>query len=350
DRSVEGRYTAVRIFGPERHEAADETVSGGGLRALWTQQQELNFRQSGPGAPAGAVGWCGRRWQVADPEKRRLANQLPEATLVPSYRAFDFLPVFVTTRFPTLFVKWSDTEWRPIAGVRFDYRNGVVEAPYAIHRGGAEQSPGGGPPDDPAPGGAYEPPSDARLVFAYLAEPFSVRRPTAGFTGTAHSAAGIAVEMQRYDEALAVGWEYGRPAATEHRLAQFGELAERLLQVHKDVVYTGGCTILGIDYEFLRLNRRVNFAAVDGDGAPRATGWVSIGAILTDVVYDYTERLTTLQFSSDHAEFTQSNPEKLKRQLKIRAMRQFQRNGHAITADGGELSVRNWSQFVYGEA
>ncbi|MGL5095012.1 MAG: hypothetical protein ACRDD1_05465, partial [Planctomycetia bacterium] len=66
DRSVEGRYTAVRIFGPERHEAADETVSGGGLRALWTLQQELNFRQSGPGAPGGAVGWCGRRWQVAD--------------------------------------------------------------------------------------------------------------------------------------------------------------------------------------------------------------------------------------------------------------------------------------------
>lgn len=60
--------------------------------------------------------------------------------------------------------------------------------------------------------------------------------------------------------------------------------------------------------------------AKDAHGDPLETGWENANAILTDVEYDYTERLTTLQFSSDEMEFLQMDPEELKRQLKIKAV------------------------------
>ena len=132
------------------------------------------------------------------------------------------------------------------------------------------------------------------------------------------------VEQRIYDEMLAVGYEQGTPVVLATRTAQYEKLAQALLDARKDIVWTGGCTIAGIDYDFLRLQKRINFAAVDADGDSLTTGWESINAILTDVEYDYEEKLTTLTFSSDIMDFTESQMEDLKRKLKIRATRIIQ--------------------------
>jgi hypothetical protein len=68
------------------------------------------------------------------------------------------------------------------------------------------------------------------------------------------------------------------------------------------------------------LNRRVNIDAIDANGGNVATGWESIGAIVTSVELDIENKLTTLQFSTDQAELIGIDIESQKRALKIRAL------------------------------
>src|SRR5690606_6792555 len=80
-RSVEGRATAVRIFGPKGTTTAQATQSGGGLVKQWTAGEEFTLTNAGPALVDAHVG---ARWQIADPTKRHTAKLLPEPVAVPS--------------------------------------------------------------------------------------------------------------------------------------------------------------------------------------------------------------------------------------------------------------------------
>jgi len=300
-RSIEERYTAVRFYGPET------TV----LNVFSTQDGSLT--PVDPPTVLETVGtveiksWS--TWQITDPQVRRGAKLLPEETYVPVGSYW-----FVPSRSPTLQISYDNGfTWATVQGVRFDFQNGIATVGAAHNYVYV---------DPPINGRHFFVPNAVRLYWASYAEPLSVRSPPTGFSGTAYTIANLQTELRQYDEMLAVGYEHGIPVTTATRLAQFEKLAEIMQIQRRDIVYTGGCTLDGIRYEFQRLNKAVNFAAVDGDGSPVSTGWENIGAILTDVEYDYDQGLTTLQFSSDQLELVGMNVEFLKARLKIRALEQ----------------------------
>ncbi|MFO0949341.1 MAG: hypothetical protein U1D30_26085 [Planctomycetota bacterium] len=83
-RSLEGRYSAVKIYGPEKTAAADVHVLGGGLDKLWNPAFESGFGVSGPaGSPTYAD--VARVWQISHPDRRHMANILPAPLSVENY-------------------------------------------------------------------------------------------------------------------------------------------------------------------------------------------------------------------------------------------------------------------------
>lgn len=307
DRSLEGRYAAVKIFGPERTQAGDVNVAGGTLARLWNTVFDGGFEVSGPSGSPSYVD-VSRKWQIVDPAKRHLASLLPAAVTVTGFRTDEEATTTVYTRVPLLLASWDGgSSWESVGPITLDRGAGIIQTPIHVYK------------YDPATL-RYELPDNVRLVFAYYTPGLSVRYPASGFSGSAHAVAGVQAEMRRYDESLAVGYERYLIADQTERLAQFQKLAQSIQEASRDIVYTGGCVLLGMQYEFLRLDRRVNFAAVDGAGNDLTTGWEGIDAILTDVEYDFGAGVTTLAFSSDHLEFAQADPEELKRLLKLSAL------------------------------
>lgn len=308
-RSLERRASAVSIYGPPQLVNDVASVSAGGLTPLWTELEGVAFATGGPLAEG--IGQAARAWRVADPLKRQLGRVLPQPVAVPTGQvmlAGQPLTFYVTRR-PTLVVTFdSGSTWWPVAEVILDTNSGTVFAPMPLYRFNPDTS-------------VYEAPDDVRFYFSHYAAAMVARFPTTGFAGTAFSIGGLTHEMKIHDESLAVGYENFQAVTTTERLAQFSLLAEGIHRAHADIAHTGGCSIDGLDYEFLRLGRRVNIAAVDGQGLPLSTGWESINAIVTDVEYDFAARLTTLTFSGDHLEYLQSSPDRLKRSLKIEAVR-----------------------------
>lgn len=307
-RSMEDRATAVKIYGPEKTQSGDVDVSAGTLTKQWNPAYEGGFASTGPG---GSPLWAdvSRRWQIADPAKRHLANLLPIAVTVDKFKASENATTILYLRTPALLATWDagDT-WEAIHNITVDKNQGIVTTPYHVYKY-----------DESAPN-KYQLPDNVRFVFAYYVPGLSVRYPASGYSGTAYTVAGAEIEMRRYDESLAAGFERYLIADQAERSAEFTKLAQSIHEAHRDIIYTGGCTLEGLVWDFARLNKRVNFAAVGSDGAPLATGWEAIDAILTDVEYDFTDRLTTLTFSSDHMEYTQVDPEELKRLLKLSAL------------------------------
>lgn len=320
EQSTQDRWTAVKIFGPERTFAAVAQVSDGMLTPQWTVVEGILLHVGGPDAVGPHVGTT---WQIAEPAKRHLAKLLPFEVLVPTSALSVFSGSvsmglsYARTKRPALIATWDGGDnWVPIAAIRLDLNQGIVTAPYTVARQNTD--------------GSWSLPDDVRFYFAYYGEPLSARFPQEGFAGSAFEWAGIETEMQLYDESLAVGYEYGTPVTTEQRIAEFEKLAQSIHQAYADIIYAGGCTIDGLDYDFLHLNRRVDFTAVDADGQPIVTGWEDVQAILTDVEYDFSEQMTTLQFSSDRLEYLQTDPELLKQQLKIRPYRTLRRTQYVI--------------------
>lgn len=318
-RSLDGRYTAIEILGPNQLTYALASVSGVGLTELWTANDEVQFLATGPGTPG--TDDVARRWQIADTTKRQLGRLLPQQIAVQMTELIGGGLAYKFTRQPTLEASFdSGMSWRPINGFTMDVNRGIIVAPYHVFEQDGT--------------GTYILPDDVRFQFSYLSTPLTARYPTSGFAGTAYTAVGIQLTFQRYDESLATGYEEHRLVTLATRLAQFQKLAQNLHQVYSDVIHAGGCVIEGLDYEFVRLDRRVNFTAVDQNGNNILTGWEAIDAILTDVEYDFSEKVTTLTFSSDLLEFGQANIEMLKEQLKIRAFDQRRFPGFILTYSG----------------
>jgi len=327
-RSMEGRATAVKIYGPEKTETGDVSTSSG-LTKLWNAAYDAGFETGGPG---GSPLWedVSRKWQITDTTKQHMANILPDNYTITGYKSGvdqatgDNVTTTLVTRRTVFVATWDGgISWEPIEGAEFNKSTGEITTPYHVYK------------YDPEEGNPYVLPDSVRLVYAYYIPGLSVRYPSSSYSGTAYTVAGAEIEKRIYDESLAVGFERFLIADQAERTAQFEKLAQSVQESLRDIIYTGGCSLRGMCYEFLRLNRRINFAAIDGDGAELVTGWEEIGAILTDVEYDFENMLTTLQFSSDHTEFTQGDPEELRELLKLNAMAEERPNFVVITLDYG---------------
>ena len=339
-RSIEQRYTAVEILGPLRHNhglASLLSPAQGGpseqtarLTGLWEAADESYVLANGPdieGRPHVSA-----RWQIDDADKRTMSRLLPTQIAVPyTELGFGAALAFKRTRQPSLLVTYdAGATFETVGGIELDIANGIVRAPRTIVR---------------KIGGEWRGPDNVLFHFAWYGSVLTARAPASGYEGSAFDTLGIRNTLRRYDESLVIGWDKNDLFVTEQeRVEEFRKLAENILDAHKDIVHTGGGVLEGIDYDFLRLDRRVDFTAVDGAGNPLVTGWEDVAAILTDVEYDYADRVTTLTFSSDHLEFTQTDPDSLRELLKIQALSTETR--FRITHSFGELVFSRSSVFI----
>lgn len=339
-RILDKRFTAFSVFGPQAitttvayvndNAGTSSSDESGGLDELWSSGEAINFSIYGPGGIG--TGDAGRKWQITDSTKRNLARIIPGGMFVDDsqYNLGGTSYMQRQINGPTLQVTYDDgVTWWTATGLKWDQKTGIVETPFAM----CQYDPAG------SPSNPYKLPTNARLFYGYFGAPLEVRAPSSGFEGSAYTVAGMAVEKKEYDDMLSVGYEKGTPVTTEARLAQYAKLAQAKLDVYKDIIYTGGCTISGIDLDFHMLQKRICFAGVDGSGGTITTGWESINAILTDVEYDFDGiGLTTLTFSSDAAQYLQQSTDALRQQLKIRALQLISMLESNLDAAGGNIS------------
>lgn len=336
DRNLDKRFTSVQIYGKPEVANGDVTVGASTL----TQTTEI----SGPN-----LGFA-RRWTVADSAKRHLAKILAnpgvEVTVGGAFlgnsAVVEYKAIFHQ---PVLLAKWPDSGvWKIVPDFLLRINEGVVETPYHISRANASYSSG--------PVAGREPPSDVRFVFGYYDTPLTVSYPPSGFTGTAASSPyNVQVQQRLYNEILNTGYAIWDSVTATSRKGAFSKLASALHGAYSDVIYSGGAVIHGIDYEFLGLNRRINITSLDKDGGTLTTGWEAANAILTEVEYDYGMNgvgATTLTFSGDMQEFTQTDPEQLRKLLKVRARERYEIIQHFILGapEGGNLTMGFYEQAI----
>ena len=313
-RSLEGRYTAIRFYGPTTSTLTQLYLSNGGL----TDISDSGFLQSNP--PTCCNVPIMNRWQITDPVLRSVANRLPSAVTV---QVGDY--AMGVTDQPVLMGYWpNDTEigkkgWRVIPGWYWESKvDGIIALiPGTNVAARYNPNPSSGQP-------AYENPTDIQLIYGLASTPLQVRVPETGYEGTAYTLANVFNEFAQYDEMLAAYYERYTAVTTATRLAKYAKLGRYMLDQKKDILYSGGVTLDGIRWDWLWLDRRLNIAAVDADGDGVATGWESINAIVTDVEYDFEEQTTTVTFNSDQAEILGLDFESMKKQLQIRALAQRQ--------------------------
>jgi hypothetical protein len=302
-RSMEDRFTAVKFYGPastvvEVFNTADGTL---GTYGSPTTLEVINDITPNNAYSA---------WQIVDPDKRRGARLLPLAQYAPVGSYF-----YALTRAPTLQYSFDGgNTFNTQQGPTLDFQNGIAgigDTFIYIYI------------DPPPLNGSNQRfflPNAMRLVWAPFVDPLTVRYPTSGFSGTAYTVCNEQGALRLYDEMLAIGYEYGTPVSSVARLNQYSTLAQAMQLQRRDLIYTGGLVLDGIDYEYAFLNRRINIAGKDADGNALTTGWESIGAALTDVEYDYSNSTTTLLLSSDQLELIGFSPEFLKSRLQIRPL------------------------------
>ena len=304
-RSLEGRYPAVKFFGPEARVTEYFSTTDGTLQAIGTPTV-LQEYDDATGHHAVTVY---PSFQIVDPDKRRGSKLLPASIIV---RDSDYH--WVGTMSPMFEISFDNGDtWMAVESIWLDFQNGTANCPFGtwIYFWSDQYL---------VPGSTQQfwIPTDYRLIWAYYIDPITVRYPTSGYSGTSYTVAGQTSEFWLYDEMLAVGYNrVGLPVTTASRVAQFEALAQNIHASRKDITYTGGCQIHGIRYQFCRLDRLINLAAVDEDGGTITTGWEAISAVLTDVEYDFAEQITTLTFSAEALQIWGDNIDLLKERLRI---------------------------------
>lgn len=306
-RSLEGRYPAVKIYGPETTTVEIFSTLDGTLAAISAPFTIETYVDAGG---TGTVDLY-NLYQIVDPDKRRGAKLLPAYTNVREDAFF-----WVTTRSPTFEISFDlGNTWQGVESCIFDFKNGTVyfgDGLYAYWW--QEDSPPGSTQN-------FWAPNAVRLIWAPYTDPLTVRSPASGYSGTSNTVAGQTSEFHLYDEMLAVGYNrLGIPVTTASRLAQYQKLADALLAAKKDIVHAGGCRLEGLQYDFCRLQRSVNLAAVDADGVTVTTGWEAIKAVVSDVEYNFADQETTLTFSQEALNVWGDNVDSLKSRLKINGL------------------------------
>lgn len=326
-RTFEGRYTAVKVYGPEAtltetHATGDMRCYDGGPESLcngytgWDagnyqleplRRSRVKLEDYSDASGQHSV-WAYREWQIVDPTKRKGALRLNIQYLA-GMGDYNFVPTFA----PTLECSFDGGfTWMAVGGINVDNTNGICSTANYMYFWSSHSPPGSTQ--------NYFVPTNWRFTYAHYIEPLWVRWPGSGFQGSAYDVGNIMTERKIYDEMLAVGYEWGVPVTTASRVAQFLQLCATLHDQSNDVVYTGGAVLEGIEYDYLRLGKKVNFAATDADGNALTTGWENVNALLTDVEYDWSNDTTSLSFSSNWMELIGWDVETLKSHLKIRAL------------------------------
>jgi hypothetical protein len=305
-RSLEGRYPAIKFYGPEVCGPA-ETFS--------TLDSTLNII-SAPTVLETATDASGTfdveaytKFQIDDVDKRRGGRKFPTMAHV---RENDYF--MVGTYSPIFMISFdSGSTWQGLESVIFDWQNGTVTIPDGLYPyfWSSERL-------DPTSSQHFWTPNAYALLWAPYHDPITVRRPASGFSGTSNTVAGQTTELHIYDEMLAVGYNrIGIPVTTATRVAQYEALGDAMLAARQDIIYAGGCKLEGLRYSYCRLNRRVNIAAVDENGDTITTGWEAINAIVTDVEYNFADQLTTLTFSQEALMAWGDNVDLLKERLRV---------------------------------
>jgi len=326
--STEQCVTAVSIYGPEQSETVDlrwDDPNGDGSPSTSSTTLPPEDVELIPlGDPVviqnytTALGAKQARfwsaWQIADEDLRRGARELPTPY------EYQVSPTMLrTTSYPLVLCSWDTgltwTEWPAY----YNTRTGIIRFPSVPVFGKTNEK---GESLVPASTQTLFVPNAMRVIWAPYEEPLQVRRPAVGFEGTAYTQAGIAIEDYHYDEALAVGYEDGQPVTTAERRAAFETYAQTLLDQRKNIAWTGGAQLDGLDWSYSRLHRRVRILAKDGDGNTLTTGWEGIEAYVTSVTYDLENQTTTLVFSGDRLALFGMDEGQLKQQLNIKALQQ----------------------------
>ena len=259
------------------------------------------------------------QFQIVNPAQRRGGKLLPTPyQLVMNNN-------IVSYRSPVLQLSFDFGETWTSTNTWFDHYNGIVYWDQPVFYW-SDHSPAGSTQH-------YFPPNAARLLWAPYIDPITVRAPgpdsswggSAGsFIGTYSTVGNVNAELCQYDEALAVGYEYGQPVTTSYRKAQFQALVDSILYERKDIVWAGHIVLNGLVWDFAWLGKRINITALDPSGNPLTTGWESINAWLTDVDYDLIAGTTTLSLSSDQMANLGWDAQLLKDRLNIKALQQVE--------------------------
>ena len=340
DKSLEGRATAVELFGPKNFGLAVYSTADGTLTA--TDGTYVNYT-----CPAGGTctAFLPGSWQITEEADRPGSRILPIHSFVPIAVAvnetlgggFAFTTMTVPTRSPTLQASWDGGDtFITIPNPYWNFRTGEVSV-------GEDNWIYMGKSPDYVDDLETVPPDVVRIVYAPYTAPLSVRYPESGYAGTAYDDEGYIGIYRQYHEMLSVGYEtnvryetstgvpvIGTYWTTDERVEQYRRLAWAIHSQRKDTAWTGGMVLDGIDWDFLNLDRRVNIAGVDADGnaavhnpgtgSESGTGWDAIGAIVTAVRYDFANQTTTVMFNSNLLEVAGYSVELLMQQLHIRAL------------------------------
>lgn len=325
--SAENCITAITIFGPPAPFVQNlfwddpvDAYAAGGVYAGYPR-----FDLTPLGSPtvyhefstAGGI-FQTRFWkqfQITDPAYRRGARELP---VTYEYQQND--QVFSSTSFPLLLVSYDHgATWQPWP-TYFDELNGIVEfATPPVY----QVTNDSGMSVIPASTQIWFAPNALRLIWAPHGEPLTVRKPATGYEGTAYTQMGLRYEDFQNDEALMVGREFGQPVTIPERRAAFETYAQTILDQRKDVVWTGAAQLDGLDWDYIRLNRKLQILAKDGSGNFLTTAWDNVGAYVTDVEFDFEEQTTSLTFSADKLALFGIDSAMLKERLKIRPLQQM---------------------------
>jgi hypothetical protein len=310
-RSLEGCYPAVEFRGPETSSGIEEfSTLDGTLATIGTPTIIENYIDSG--GIGTVVVFPG--FQIVDPDKRRGAKLLPSM-----YFVRDDAYHFVGTKSPTLLCTFDGGDtWQGIESVPFDFRNGIAYMPknaagelLFIYYWSDQFLEAGSTRN-------FWTPNGYKLIWAPMGDPITIRYPATGFAGTSYTVAGMQTPYQQYDEMLAVGYNrFGIPVTTATRAGQFQILAQAMHRAKKDIVYTGGMLLEGIVWDFCRLNKTINIAAVDHNGSTVTTGWESLAMLVTDVEYNFADMTTSVTFSQSALAAWGDNVDLLKQRLRL---------------------------------
>lgn len=342
-RSLEGRYPAIKFYGPETNTVEIFSTLDGSLEAIDPPLVIETYTDAGGTDTVEVHGL----YQIVDVEKRRGAKLLPQYSTV---RDDDYH--WVSTRSPMFEISFDlGNSWRAVESVIFDFQNGIVTFGEGLYTYFWTDHPPAGSTQH------FFVPNAFRVIWAPFADPITVRRPATGFVGTSHTVAGQTSEMHIYDEMLSVGTNrIGTPVTTASRVAQYQKLGDAILAARKDIVHTGGCVLEGLRYEFCRMGKNVNIEAVDADGTAVITGWESINAVVSDVEYNFAEQTTTLTFSQEALNIWGDNVDTLKARLKIGLMERIRIFNWQYTWGHFESKYANkpggynaWTGLVYND-
>lgn len=314
-RSREGRYSAVKIYGPQGVVWSNAIWGGEGSTGNTLEPLD-QYSIGSVGEPA----QCYWKFQITDPEFNAIGKRGPEPISVPMYY---FGEVLASGDITTQLLTIPEDTWEPALIVTYPGGSRTVAMRWIDYRAGIVAIASGQclflfDSDATAPD-RYILPTSVTLRYPNLTDPITVRSPSSGFSGTVYSVGGIEEEYKEYSESLAVDWRYGAPVTTETRLTRMQKYADSLLEERKDLVHSGAIRLHGADYRFAWLDKRVNVAAIDEAGDPLTTGWESIGAWVTDCEIDYEDMTTSVSLHTDQMELFGLDPEMLKLQLGIRA-------------------------------